>query len=85
MDADQAGPRRQLDVVGAAAAHPDVVDGDEREAVRLGPLDRGTRRVVHPQHAALIAAVEQDRHARLFDRAHRAARGLEERMVGHVE
>ena len=34
VDADQAGARRHLDVVGAAAAHPDVVDADEREAVR---------------------------------------------------
>ena len=28
VDPDQAGPRHHLDVVCAAAAHPDVVDGD---------------------------------------------------------
>src|SRR2546422_364728 len=34
-----------------SAAHPDVVDADEREAVRAGPLDHRSGRVVHPQRS----------------------------------
>jgi len=85
VDADQAGSRHHLDVVGAAPAHPDIADADEGEAVRLCTLDHGARRVVHPQHAALVAAVEEHRHARLAQHAHRAALSLEARMVGDVQ
>src|SRR5882724_4953746 len=85
VDPDQACPCRHLDVIGAAAAHPDVVDADERDAMRLRPLDHGARRVVHPQHAALVATVEEHRHARLSERAHRAAPSLEAGVVGDVE
>ena len=84
VDRDQAGARHHLDVVGAAAAHPDVVDAGEREAVGVGALDHGAGRVVHAQHAALVAAVEQHRHARFLDDAHRAAPILA-RVVGDVE
>src|SRR5262250_449371 len=85
VDSDQPGTRRHLDVVRAAAAHPDVVDGNEREPVSAGALDHLTGRVVHPEHAALVAAVEQHRDARLLDDAHRMARRLEQRMIGDIE
>src|SRR2546425_2814068 len=60
-------------------------DADEGEAVRLCPLDHGACRIVHAQHAALVATVEQHRHARLLERAHRAARRLEAGVLGDVE
>jgi hypothetical protein len=92
VDADQSGSRHHIDVMGAAATHPGVVDADEGEAVRVRPLDHGARRLVHRQHPALVASVEQHRHARLPDDAHRvpddehrAARRREARMVGDVE
>ncbi len=53
--------------------------------MRVRPLDHCARRVIHPQHAALVATVEEHRHARLLEHAHRVARGLEARVVGDVE
>jgi len=82
---DQAGACHHLDVVGATAAHPDVADGHEGQTVGSGPLDHGTRRVVHPQHAALVAAVVEHRDARFLDDAQRAAGKLEAGIVGDVE
>ena len=64
MHADQVRARDLLDVIRAAAAHPAVGHADEREAVQQRLRDRDLGRVLHRDHAGMVAAVEQDRHHR---------------------
>ena len=74
VQADQVGTRDLLDVIGAAPAHPAIGHPDQRKAVAGGLGDRQRGRVLHGQHAGVIAAIEQGRHRRLMQCANRRAR-----------
>src|ERR1043166_1782065 len=69
----------------AAAALPDVVDADDRDAVLACLGDRGLRRAIHHYHAVVVAAVEQCRHRSFAPRLHRCARPAPPWMLGHVQ
>ena len=85
MHADQIGLGDHLAVIGAAPAHPAVGHADDRDPARRCLVDRRSCRVVHRQHADIVAAVEQGRHLGLAQDGHRPARTLEAAMLGNIE
>ena len=85
VQTDQIGACDALDVAGAAPAHPAVGHADECKTMFPCLGNRRVSRVMHGEHAGLIAAVEQCRHWRLVQRAHRRDWLLLLRAVGDLQ
>jgi hypothetical protein len=74
-----------LDIVCAAAAHPAVGDADDRNATGRRLFDRRPGRMVHDEHADIVAAVVECRDIGFAENTHRSARALEAPVLGNVE
>jgi hypothetical protein len=85
MHADEIRLGDHLHVIGAAPAHPAIGDAHHRDPASLGFLDRRAGRVIHDQHANIVAAIVEGRDLGLAQHLHRIARPLEAPVLGDVE
>ena len=70
MDANQVGARDHFHVVRGAPGYPAVVDPDDREAMFQSFGDGRPCRMVHRDHADVVAAIVPRRYGGFVDGAH---------------